>query len=184
MPTERRFWLRVKSALASLYFAAMFFGVFPAAILFATRDEPFATGGAIAVTAGVAVIAAASWFVARLVAVFIREGDGTHVPIDPPRNLVRSLAYERTRNPMYLAYVVTVIGEALLFASGALLLYSAALWLLAHVYVVTREEPLLERRFGDEYRRYRARVPRWGFATSAVGEQPGGGAPASQPPRR
>lgn len=159
---RRRFWLRVKATLASIYFAAMFFAVFPAAILFATRDDPFALASPLAVAAGAALFAAANLFVFRLVAIFIREGDGTHVPIDPPRRIVLSSAYGRTRNPMYLAYVVAVLGEAILFGSVALLVYAAALWAIAHLYVVWREEPLLERRFGDAYRAYCREVPRWG----------------------
>lgn len=158
---RRRFWLAVKAALAGAYFAAMFFAVFPAAVLYATRDDPFALAGPLAVAAGAMLILAANLFVFRLVAIFIHEGDGTHVPIDPPRRMVLSSAYRYTRNPMYLAYVVAVLGEAILFGSTALLAYAAALWAIAHAYVVWREEPLLERRFGDAYRSYRAQVPRW-----------------------
>lgn len=161
----RRFWLRVKAGLASAYFAAMFFAVFPAAVLYATRDEPFALAGPLAVAAGAVLVIAANLFVIRLIAIFIREGDGTHVPIDPPRRIVHSSAYRWTRNPMYLAYVVVALGEAILFGSVALLVYAAALWGIAHLYVVLREEPLLERRFGDAYRAYCVRVPRWWGAT-------------------
>jgi protein-S-isoprenylcysteine O-methyltransferase Ste14 len=160
---DRRFWLRVKSTLASLYFALMFFVLGPGAILYLTREEPFAIGGAVAAVLGLLLVVAANLFVARHVALFIREGDGTHVPIDPPRRFVGSLAYQRLRNPMYLAYVVIAFGEAVFFGSFALVVYSGALWLVAHLYVVFREEPLLLQRFGEEYEQYCARVPRWGF---------------------
>jgi protein-S-isoprenylcysteine O-methyltransferase Ste14 len=157
----RAFWLGVRAFAASLYFALMFFVATPGAILYFTRDEPFATGGALAVATGVAVIAAANAFVGRLIAAFIREGDGTHVPLDPPRRFVATSAYRRTRNPMYLAYIAVVLGEAVLFQSLALVVYGAVLWVVAHLYVCYREEPLLDRRFGDSYRDYRRRVPRW-----------------------
>jgi protein-S-isoprenylcysteine O-methyltransferase Ste14 len=159
----RLFRLRVKSTLASLYFALMFFVLGPAAILYLTREEPLATAGGLTAALGLLVVAGANLFVVRHVALFIREGDGTHVPIDPPRRFVQSHAYQRLRNPMYLAYVVTAFGEAIFFASAALAVYAAALGLIAHLYVVLREEPLLLERFGEEYEGYCRRVPRWGF---------------------
>ncbi len=160
---SRRFWLQVKATLASVYFAAMFFVLGPAAVLYCTRDQPWALGGLLTTVLGAAAIVASTLWVVRLVGKFIRVGDGTHVPIDPPRNFVAADAYRWTRNPMYTAYIVTVLGEALLFASFALAIYAAALWAIAHVYVVWREEPLLEQRFGDEYRDYCRRVARWGL---------------------
>ncbi len=160
---NRRFWLQVKATLASVYFASMFFGLGPAAVLYFTRDQPWALGGLPTTVLGAAVIVASTLWVVRLVGKFIRVGDGTHVPIDPPRNFVAADAYRWTRNPMYTAYILTVLGEAMLFASLALVIYAAALWLIAHTYIVRREEPLLEKRFGDEYRDYRRRTPRWGF---------------------
>ncbi len=160
---RRRFWLRLKATLASLYFAAMFFVLGPAALLFLTRDNPWQVAGPLLAAPGAVLIIGANLWVARLVSAFIREGDGTHVPLDPPRHFVRSLSYQRLRNPMYLAYVVIMLGEALLFGSPVLVLYSFGFWLIAHAYVVFREEPLLQRRFGDDYERYKARVPRWGL---------------------
>ena len=158
---RRVFWLRVKASVASVYFATMFFVVGPGAVLFLTRDDPLATGGVGAVAIGAAVILGANLLVVKLVGAFIRDGDGTHVPIDPPRRIVDSQAYRFTRNPMYLAYIAIVIGEAILFGSVALAAYAAVLWLIAHLYVVHREEPLLEARFGTAYREYSRRVPRW-----------------------
>ena len=92
---------------------------------------------------------------------FVREGRGTHAPFDPPRALVRSLFYRRTRNPMYLLYVVVLAGEALAWRSLALAAYAAAFALLVHVFVVCVEEPGLRRRFGAAYAAYCAEVPRW-----------------------
>ncbi len=160
---RRTFWLRVKSILASLYFALMFFVLGPGSVLYLTREDAFATAAPTAMAIGVVVIVAGNLVVARLVGAFIREGDGTHVPIDPPRHFVRSLAYQRLRNPMYLAYVVIMLGEALFFGSLALVIYALVFWLIAHAYVVFREEPLLRQRFGEDYESYKARVSRWGF---------------------
>ena len=163
---RRRFWLIIKATVASLYFALMFFLVFPGVILYFTRADPLSTGGYGIAIPGAAIILCANVLVAKLVGDFIRRGDGTQVPIDPPRRIVQSSLYARTRNPMYLAYIAVVLGEAMLFGSAALVIYAVVLWGIAHIYVVLREEPLLQKRFGDEYRRYLERVPRWGWATS------------------
>jgi protein-S-isoprenylcysteine O-methyltransferase Ste14 len=69
--------------------------------------------------------------------------------------------YRRVRNPMYVAVVAMILGQALLFASLGLLVYGALTWLCTHVFVVGYEEPTLREQFGREYEIYRANVPRW-----------------------
>ena len=97
------------------------------------------------------------WIVAR----FVVQGHGTPVPIDPPRRFVRDTLWARTRNPMYLGYAAVVAAEAWLLRSVALAAYGVAFFALMHLYVTRIEEPGLERRFGDAYRRYCEAVPRW-----------------------
>jgi protein-S-isoprenylcysteine O-methyltransferase Ste14 len=92
---------------------------------------------------------------------FIRRGKGTLAPWDPPRHLVVAGPYSRVRNPMITAVLTVLIGEAVLFGSPALLIWCAAFLGINWAYFVLHEESALERRFGDEYRAYRRRVPRW-----------------------
>jgi protein-S-isoprenylcysteine O-methyltransferase Ste14 len=92
---------------------------------------------------------------------FARRGRGTLAPWDAPRRFVAVGPYRFVRNPMYLAVVSVVVGEAIVFASPALVLYLAVLVAGFHAFVVLWEEPRLERQFGGEYRAYRATVPRW-----------------------
>lgn len=92
---------------------------------------------------------------------FARRGEGTPAPWDPPRRLVVTGPYRYVRNPMLLGVLVGLLGEALLFASLPILLYAALLAAVAHAWIVLREEPELEARFGETYRVYRAMVPRW-----------------------
>jgi protein-S-isoprenylcysteine O-methyltransferase Ste14 len=54
-----------------------------------------------------------------------------------------------------------ILGQALLFASLALLEYAALVWVFFHTFVLVYEEPTLGRTFGAEYERFRAQVPRW-----------------------
>ncbi len=57
--------------------------------------------------------------------------------------------------------LANLLGEAALFWSPALLGWFALFAIANAVYIPLSEEPGLERRFGDEYRRYREAVPRW-----------------------
>jgi protein-S-isoprenylcysteine O-methyltransferase Ste14 len=86
---------------------------------------------------------------------------GTPAPVAPTEELVVAGLYRRVRNPMYVAIVVTLVGEALVYARAILLAYAAAMWLTFHLFVVLHEEPSLRRRFGADYEAYRGRVRRW-----------------------
>jgi protein-S-isoprenylcysteine O-methyltransferase Ste14 len=156
--------LALRAALATLYFAAVFFVALPAWILTWAGMAP--PGGLPRALGGTA-IALASAAVLWLVAVFVLRGRGTHVPLDPPRYLIAAGAYRWTRNPMYLLYVAILLGEALWFGSWALTGYALVFWLVFHAYVVKREEPLLRRRFGRDYETYCRTVPRWLSPTRA-----------------
>jgi protein-S-isoprenylcysteine O-methyltransferase Ste14 len=94
---------------------------------------------------------------------FFSSGRGTLAPIDPPRQLVVGGLYRFTRNPMYNGVVAMLLGEAWLFRSIPLLQYAVVIFVLFHLFVVIYEEPALESKFGESYRAYRAKVPRWGF---------------------
>ena len=92
---------------------------------------------------------------------FVTQGKGTPAPIEPPKNFLATGLYRFLRNPMYFGALLTVFAEALFFRSTWLLLYGAILWLALHTATVLFEEPQLARRFGDSYRQYQARTPRW-----------------------
>jgi protein-S-isoprenylcysteine O-methyltransferase Ste14 len=151
-------WLR--TALAHLWFALNFFVALPALVLYASGASFWPRGGALsALGTGLIVLAHGALF--GLLVDFVRVGHGTQAPLDPPRELVLRGLYRCVRNPMYLVYVMIVLGEALLYRSPALLAYALAFWLLTHTYVVIREEPALARRFGPSYTEYCRRVGRW-----------------------
>lgn len=93
--------------------------------------------------------------------VFVTHGRGTPVPIEPPRNFVAAGLYRFVRNPMYFGALLALFAEAIFFRSVWILLYGGMLWLALHTFTVFLEEPQLEGRFGDTYREYRQRTPRW-----------------------
>lgn len=92
---------------------------------------------------------------------FVREGRGTPAPYQPTRRLVVSGPYRHVRNPMYVAVVATILGQALLFGSGDLVTYGACVGAFFHAWVLLYEEPTLRERYGAEYEQYRREVRRW-----------------------
>ncbi len=62
---------------------------------------------------------------------------------------------------MHLGVFTVIFGEALLFSSWALTAWGVFAVVAHMFYFPFSEEPGLERRFGDDYRRYKANVPRW-----------------------
>lgn len=69
--------------------------------------------------------------------------------------------FVRSRNPIYLGYLVILLGGALLWGEAALFLYTSIVAAGAHLWLVLVEEPGLRRRFGEGWTRYAERVPRW-----------------------
>jgi protein-S-isoprenylcysteine O-methyltransferase Ste14 len=86
---------------------------------------------------------------------------GTPAPVAPTKNLVVTGLYRYVRNPIYVAVVAIIVGQALLFGAWGLVLLGTVLWLAFHLFVVAYEEPTLQETFGAEYEAYRANVPRW-----------------------
>lgn len=95
------------------------------------------------------------------VVLFARVGRGTLAPWDPTHRLVVVGPYRHVRNPMISAVASMLAGEALFFHSARIGLWLACFLALNHTFFVLIEEPGLARRFGEDYRRYRAAVPRW-----------------------
>jgi protein-S-isoprenylcysteine O-methyltransferase Ste14 len=92
---------------------------------------------------------------------FVVEGLGTPAPIAPTRRLVVGGLYRHVRNPMYLAVLLVVVGQALLLGQSSLLIYAAMLGVAFVSFVRAYEEPTLKAQFGSEYEAYRRAVPGW-----------------------
>ncbi len=103
---------------------------------------------------------------------FAHVGRGTLAPIDAPRFVVRSGPYRWVRNPMYVANLLILTGEGILFHSWAILAWAAVIALAFHLFVVLYEEQSLSGRFGAAYEEYRRTVPRWWPAVRRVRSPP------------
>ena len=110
--------------------------------------------GAVLLAAGLVALIQAFWR-------FVVEGLGTPAPVAAPDRLVVGGPYRYVRNPMYVAVLAVIIGQALLLGQPILLAYAVVLWLIVASFVRFYEEPTLSRRFGADYEAYRRAVPAW-----------------------
>jgi protein-S-isoprenylcysteine O-methyltransferase Ste14 len=87
---------------------------------------------------------------------------GSNVPTNrPTTTIVESGPYRFTRNPIYLAMFLGLMGLAIAFDNLWLLMMLVPFAFVIRYGVVAREEAYLERKFGDVYGGYRSRVRRW-----------------------
>jgi protein-S-isoprenylcysteine O-methyltransferase Ste14 len=92
---------------------------------------------------------------------FATDGLGTPSPTAPTKHLVISGPHRFVRNPMYIAVVFIIVGQALILARPELLWYAAIVALATATFARFYEEPTLRGQFGDEYDRYRKAVHAW-----------------------
>lgn len=87
---------------------------------------------------------------------------GTNVPtVLPTTALVTDGLYAYSRNPIYVALTLIYIGLALAIDSLIVLALVVPVLVTMRYVVIAREEAYLQRKFGEAYRAYRARVRRW-----------------------
>lgn len=104
----------------------------------------------------VAALALATWAIVTIARA------GSNVPTNlPTTSIVDTGPYRFTRNPIYLGMLLGQLGLTVAFDSLWLLITLAPFALVIRYGVVAREEAYLERKFGEVYRGYRARVRRW-----------------------
>ena len=116
--------------------------------------DPVMWEAVVVIAAGIALYVWCVWN-------FAAVGDGTPGPWDAPRQVVAVGPYRWVCNPIYIAALLVVLGQAWLFMSLPVLVYAGAMALCFHLFVIGYEEPTLRRRFGSAYLEYRRAVPRW-----------------------
>jgi protein-S-isoprenylcysteine O-methyltransferase Ste14 len=92
---------------------------------------------------------------------FVIEGSGTPSPSAPTERLVVGGLYRYVRNPMYLAVLSAILGQALLLGQAVLLPYAVVVMAAVVSFVHWYEEPTLSERYGPAYDAYRTSVPGW-----------------------
>lgn len=120
----------------------------------ASTDQPLRYLGLPLIVIGASVLLWCIWD-------FFSHGRGTISPIDPPKHLVVRGLYRYVRNPMYVAVVTILFGEAIFFMSAPILIEAGVFIVLANLFVLGYEEPALRRQFGESYESYTQTVGRW-----------------------
>ena len=95
------------------------------------------------------------------ISLFGRFGKGTLAPWSPTQKLVVIGPYRYCRNPMITGVLAILLGEAGFLNSVEILRWAGLFFIINTVYFIIKEEPDLEKRFGEEYRIYKQNVPRW-----------------------
>lgn len=113
------------------------------------------------VTAGSILVVVATAILLHAFARFALEGLGTPAPVAPTGKLVVGGIYRHVRNPMYVAVLAIILGQALIFSSWAVLVYGLIAAAAMISFVKFYEEPTLASRYGEEYEAYRRAVPGW-----------------------
>jgi protein-S-isoprenylcysteine O-methyltransferase Ste14 len=120
----------------------------------AAFPAPVEITGAVLAAAGAAVLLTEF-------AQFAMQGRGTPAPSAPTEQLVVRGLYRYVRNPMYLAVLAVITGQALLLSRPVLLGYAAAVAAAFIAFVYGYEQPTLTRRYGAQYQAYQRTVPGW-----------------------
>ncbi len=92
-----------------------------------------------------------------------RRACTTVSPLNPGAvsTLVVSGIYRFTRNPMYLGFLLMILGEIIWLGSPLALVAAPAFVIYLNHFQITPEECVLRARFGAEFIAYTARAPRW-----------------------
>ncbi len=92
---------------------------------------------------------------------FAERGGGTPIPYDPPKRLVRSGIYRYIANPMQLSCGIVMLVWAMMLDNGWLVLAAVMSTIYSAGIAEWDEGQDMERRFGAEWKDYRARVRNW-----------------------
>ena len=153
---------KLKSILSGIMLGASLFIIFPEIAMYI--NDVFGLPifrNIIYQIAGLSVCFVGLSLFVRCSHLFSKIGKGTPAPIEPPKLLVAEDLYRFTRNPIYIGYILAIVGEFLIFGHFLLLLYALGAIFFIHFYVVYVEEPRLKKRFGTQYVIYMKIVPRW-----------------------
>ncbi|MEM9751594.1 MAG: isoprenylcysteine carboxylmethyltransferase family protein [Pseudomonadota bacterium] len=109
---------------------------------------------------GLILIALAVFLGGAAAGLFLRSGEGLP-PSTPTNQVFETGPYRFTRNPIYLAMAMILLGLFLMSRSAWLLAATFIFTYLIQNMVIRKEEAYLTRKFKDAYKDYQRRVRRW-----------------------
>lgn len=107
------------------------------------------------------IVFLAGWVLLIWAATTFRRAGTQIQTTEPTTTIVDEGPYRFTRNPIYIGMFLGLIGLAVAFDSLWIIILLVPFYLVIRYGVIAREEAYLERKFGDAYLAYKARVGRW-----------------------
>jgi len=96
-----------------------------------------------------------------IVPAYLSMGMVTHIGLPSGKHELRTSGiYKISRNPMYASFIF-LNTATFLFLPSILLLIVMLYGMIVHHFIILGEEKYLENTFGDEYQKYKSRVPRY-----------------------
>jgi protein-S-isoprenylcysteine O-methyltransferase Ste14 len=114
-----------------------------------------------ALIAGLLLIFTGLYIMTLTITKFVRIGKGTLAPWSPTGKLVIDGMYRYVRNPMIIGVLIVLTGESIAILSLNIFIWTLIFFIINNIWYIFYEEPDLEKKFGDEYRKYKKSVPRW-----------------------
>ena len=109
--------------------------------------------GIVAIAVGIVVL--------LFCAYLFRQKNTAIVPFQESSYLIRESIFNYSRNPIYLGMIITLMGVWLYLGSlTPVFIVPVFAWLIQKLFI-KKEERMLEAKFGQEYREYKATVRRW-----------------------
>jgi len=139
-----------------LYLGSLLAGIF----IHQIWPLPFLSGWMLRVALGLFVVSAAGALVMSALLLF-RRIDQDPNPRTPTSRITQGGAYRFTRNPMYVGLSLIQIGIGIALGNAWILILLLPTCAVMHYGVILPEEAYLERKFGDEYLRFKSSVRRW-----------------------
>lgn len=87
-----------------------------------------------------------------------------HTSTDPtgiPSEFITDGLFSRSRNPLYLSYVIITMGTAFILGSLTAFVVPIVCFAILHAVIIPLEERNLQKKFGQEYEQYKHKVRRW-----------------------
>jgi len=93
--------------------------------------------------------------------IYFRKFHTTIKPYSKSDNLIDRGPFKFSRNPIYLGYILVLIGVVINLGSVATIVTPIGLFITINVIFISYEEKELDEEFGEEYIKYKKRVRRW-----------------------
>jgi len=90
------------------------------------------------------------------------EKNGTPViPGEKPKVVVSTGPFNFTRNPMYLGFLISLLGLSVILGSLVSFIAPIGFFLIINLFMIPFEEILMEKTLGKKYNVYKSKVRRW-----------------------